>query len=182
MSTVTTLLGLTKPAGPEQFNLATYNNNLDLVDGGMPFKKGQKPFAHMGRTAGFQGGFTTSVQTAVQFSAAQKLHGGFTFDAANNALVVPTTGSYRVTVSGMYTGTAGNLNIAVAWKNNPSTTNVGGVASGPKPDGNDVRNTATAIVDLVAGDKIGLVQQTAAQAWGTTGYDGSYVEVEWVDV
>ena len=33
MSTVTTRLGLTKPAGIEQFNLATYNNNLDLVDG-----------------------------------------------------------------------------------------------------------------------------------------------------
>lgn len=32
MSTVTTLLGLTKPAGIEQFSLATYNNNLDLVD------------------------------------------------------------------------------------------------------------------------------------------------------
>lgn len=32
MSTVTTRLGLTKPAGIEQFNLATYNNNLDLVD------------------------------------------------------------------------------------------------------------------------------------------------------
>ncbi len=32
MSTVTTKLGLTKPVGIEQFNLATYNNNLDLVD------------------------------------------------------------------------------------------------------------------------------------------------------
>lgn len=32
MSTVTTYLGLTKPAGIEQFNLATYNNNLDLAD------------------------------------------------------------------------------------------------------------------------------------------------------
>lgn len=32
MSTVTPKLGLTKPAGIEQFNLATYNNNLDVVD------------------------------------------------------------------------------------------------------------------------------------------------------
>jgi hypothetical protein len=32
VSTVTTKLGLVKPAGPEQFNLATYNNNLDIVD------------------------------------------------------------------------------------------------------------------------------------------------------
>lgn len=32
MSTVTTLLNLVKPASPEQFNLATYNNNLDLID------------------------------------------------------------------------------------------------------------------------------------------------------
>lgn len=32
MSTVTTRLGLTKPAGVEQFNLATYNNNLDVID------------------------------------------------------------------------------------------------------------------------------------------------------
>lgn len=32
MSTVTTYLGLTKPASIEQFNLATYNTNLDLVD------------------------------------------------------------------------------------------------------------------------------------------------------
>lgn len=32
MSTVTTYLNLVKPASPEQFSLATYNNNLDLVD------------------------------------------------------------------------------------------------------------------------------------------------------
>lgn len=32
MSTVTTVFGLTKPAGIEQFSLATYNNNLDLID------------------------------------------------------------------------------------------------------------------------------------------------------
>ncbi len=32
MSTVTPRLGLTKPAGIEQFNLATYNTNLDLID------------------------------------------------------------------------------------------------------------------------------------------------------
>lgn len=32
MSTVTTRLGLTKPAGIEQFSLSTYNNNLDLID------------------------------------------------------------------------------------------------------------------------------------------------------
>lgn len=32
MSTVTTYLNLVKPASPEQFSLATYNNNNDLID------------------------------------------------------------------------------------------------------------------------------------------------------
>lgn len=32
MSTVTPLLNLVKPATPEQFSLATYNTNLDLID------------------------------------------------------------------------------------------------------------------------------------------------------
>lgn len=32
MSTVTPLLNLVKPANVEQFSLATYNNNLDLLD------------------------------------------------------------------------------------------------------------------------------------------------------
>lgn len=32
MSTVTPLLNLVKPASPEQFSLATYTNNLDIVD------------------------------------------------------------------------------------------------------------------------------------------------------
>lgn len=35
MSLVTPKLGLTKPAGIEQFNLATYNTNLDLIDAGV---------------------------------------------------------------------------------------------------------------------------------------------------
>lgn len=35
MSTVTPFLGLTKPAGIEQFSLATYNNNLDAIDAGV---------------------------------------------------------------------------------------------------------------------------------------------------
>lgn len=34
MSTVTTLLNLVKPTTAEQFSLATYNNNLDLIDAG----------------------------------------------------------------------------------------------------------------------------------------------------
>lgn len=137
-----------------------------------------KPIGHLGRTGAFQNGFSASSQSAVQFSAAQVLHGGFTFDAATNSLVVPVPGLYRITVQGMFTGNAGNVNIAVATKNG-SGNNVGAPGSGPKPDGNDVRYTGTAVVQLAAGDKIGMVQQSAASAWGTTGYDGSFVEVEY---
>lgn len=133
---------------------------------------------HAGRTAGFQNGFNSSTQLAVQLNSAQVLRGGMTFDAASYALVMPATGLYRVTAQGMFTGASGNLNIVVAWKNNSSTTNVGGPASGPKPDGNDVRYSASAIVALNVGDKIGIVQQSAASSWGTTGYDGAYVEAE----
>lgn len=161
----------------------------NLANKGLEFKNGEgvwRPagpaliMGHAGRTASFQNGFNTSTQTAVQLNAAQILRGGMTFDAANYCLVVPVSGLYRVTAQGMFTGASGNLNIVVAWKNNSSTTNIGAPASGPKPDGNDVRYFAQAVVPLLAGDKVGIVQQSAASAWGTTGYDGSFVEVEYV--
>lgn len=39
MSTTTANLGLTKPAGTEQYNLETQNTNMELIDGGVMLRR-----------------------------------------------------------------------------------------------------------------------------------------------
>lgn len=81
MSTVTPKLGLTKPAGTEQFNLATYNNNLDIVDTdstnqATDIKKAPKI---LGVTSGVTWGTSPTTSSDIRYVSGT---GAFTTDAS----------------------------------------------------------------------------------------------------
>lgn len=180
MSTVTPFLNLVKPAPLEAFSRATYNNNLDLIDAGTKaaVERTGVAFGHMGRTANFQGVGGAGVTTIIM-DAAQELLGGFTFDNAADALVIPKTGRYCVRLKGFFTGAATGLN-QVGIKVNGVTTN--GIQQGcslhvSKMDGNDVYSHSSQSIRFNLGDKIAVWVNTGVSTWGTNGYDGSYLEL-----
>lgn len=140
------------------------------------------PAGHMGKTGGFQAGSGNLTGVTQVMAQAQLLKGGVTYDNTNNALVIPKDGTYRITVQGMTSGATSATNITKAQvrRGTANPVDIGAPATGPKPDNQDVRYSATSMVPLLAGDKISLLQASNASSWGTTGYDGSYVEVDWV--
>lgn len=184
MSTVTTLLGLTKPAGIEQFSLSTYNNNLDLIDthAANAILK-NRPFGHMGRTAGFAALQGIGTMTNVIMDAAQQLAGGMTFSDADDALIIPVSGWYRVYIKGFFTGGSSGINQAGIKINGAATGGPGQAAqfSVNKMDGNDVYHHSSGRVQFNAGDKIALWEMsvTTVSYWGTNGYDGAWLELEY---
>lgn len=138
------------------------------------------PFGHMGRTAGFQT-LTPSAQT-VGMAAAQVLLNGMTFDATHNALKVPVTGYYRITQR-CYAigGTAWCLN---SYPNINGTANSGAGISLWKADSQDYYSGASIIRLLNANDYVNITAYassgTPGSTWGTTGNDGVWLELEWV--
>lgn len=138
----------------------------------------EKPFGHMGRTAGFMG--VQSSDTVVQMDTAQVLKGGMTFDNSNDALVVPVAGYYRVNAQFYATGGQGSSAICHVWKvGSGSPTGVS--TRFWKADSGDYVGHATGIVLLSAGDKLRITMTfPPSSTWGTNGYDGSYLEVEYL--
>lgn len=165
MNALPTILNLKALVKNMNYRAFVHNGTAWQVMGGV--------FGHMGRTAGFQ---TINPATKVIMDAAQILAGGVTFDNANDALVVPSAGNYRVTVQGMFSGATTNLNLMKAQVNGSDVV----LSTGPKPDGNDQRYFASGIVTLAANDKVTLIGLSTASTWGTSGYDGVYLEVELV--
>jgi hypothetical protein len=134
------------------------------------------PFAHMGRADGFQ---TITTFAKVQMSAAQKLQGGFTFDNANDLLVVPVTGQYRISMA-LYTSGSGT-GIQMGYVYNGGAQVVG--VRYWKGDAGDYCHGITMTKTLTASDGISLQAQltgTAMTTWGTDGYNGSFVELEYM--
>lgn len=113
MSSVTTKLGLTKPVSVEQFNLATYNNNLDLVDNfAISADKQGKGYAAYAEMAADSGALTTiAVATFIP---------SFTFKANRR---------YRVGASGggFFSDTASTFAAAI---NSCATADASGVTTG----------------------------------------------------
>jgi hypothetical protein len=182
---------LLKPDPNEFYDVTVLNNNFDKIDaaigapsggGGGGFAPGTKPFGHMGRTQGFQAVSNTN-NSIIGFTAAQILHGGVTFDAANNALIVPISGYYRVNIKGYASGgTAPYMMTFLAYRNGASLSEHFTVS---KPDGNDMCSSASGIVSLNAGDKIteycASNPAAGSNTWGTNGFNGTFIEIEWVD-
>lgn len=181
MSTVTTRLNLVKPATPEQFSLATLNNNMDLIDAKVPFINGQKPFGHMGRSSGFQA-FPASALTAIGMDVSSFTRGGVTFDAINDFLIVPTTGWYRVSAQCYFSGGPGTYVIGIIAQSGSVSRQVGRFSAAPVTI--DTTGHISTIVSAAAGDKFqlqGQVPSGGQSAWGGNGNDGCWVQIEWVD-
>jgi hypothetical protein len=145
---------------------------------------GTTPYGHMGRTGGFQ---ATGANVTVIMDAAQELRGGMTFDNANDALVVPVTGRYRAHLKGYLSGSTSSVNTVRIYVNGVigDGTLRGGVyekliSSTVKTDSADIYHHSMGVVPFNAGDKVSLGIYSAVSVWGTNGYNGAYLELEYV--
>lgn len=173
--------GIEKPEGPEQHSLALVNRNYDRTNKiAQDFEAVAQPFGHMGKTDGFQ---DINPAAVVTMAAAQILRGGITFDNATDSLVIPKDGLYRVAVKGYYSGgTVPSRAEMLARKVTGTVSLYGSRVSVSKPDSSDYYDYSEGVHELNAGDKIQIYasgSSTAGSAWGTDGYNGVYLEVEW---
>lgn len=142
---------------------------------------GNAPFGHLGRTSGSQSTNTTAV--TVQMDAAQELRGGMTFDNATDSLVIPLTGLYRVTVKLYTTGSAtGKHTCSISKVGSGGATIPGCAVQVNKSDTTDWFGDTTVTTPLTAGDKLYMAaaSTSASNTWGTNGYDGTFLEVQYV--
>lgn len=141
------------------------------------------PYGHMGRTGGNLS--LTTTNTTVTVSAAQDLRGGMTFEDATDSLVIPRSGLYNIRQKLYVTGAV------TAMKHTMSVSKVGagGAAiSGTgiqtyKVDSSDWYTEAGVTVNLAAGDKIYMqaaVASGTSALWGTDGYNGTWIEAEYI--
>lgn len=158
------------------WNLATKTIDIKGTSG---WRGGERPFGHMGRNNSFQslGGVTTTVI----MSAAQELRGGFTFDNANDALVIPFAGLYDVHIKAFFTGATTGLNQSGIYVNGslPSGQYQGLTGQSNKMDSSDITYHTMSTVSFSAGDKVALWHQSSVSTWGTNGYDGAYLQIKY---
>lgn len=178
MAGATTNFNFVKPASGENYDLDVTNNNLDDIDEAIFGRlSATAPFGHMGKTNGFQAIAGTDI--AVVMSAAQKLVGGMTFEAASSGrLVIPIAGRYLVSCLTYATNGSAYKFAGGAYYNSvkiPGTESVDW-----KQDGTDWKSFAMCEINCIVGDKIGMGMSTPQSTWGTTGYDGSFIEVRYV--
>jgi hypothetical protein len=168
------------PDGPYAFEQLAEAVDADVeeVDA-----KHVRPFGHLGMTSGF---FVPGAGGQPPMDAAQILRGGMAFDAATDSLVVPKDGLYRITAPIYSSGFGWGTQIAVIICDPAAagaSFQTGLNTRFFKEQGNDTPDTGGLIsgtLDLNAGDKIyiqcfftGLVS-----TWGTSGFDGTFLEVE----
>lgn len=141
-----------------------------------------KPLAHAGSTDSFQG---NNAGAYTVFSTAQVLRGGITFDNANDALVVPRGGLYRVSAKAYFTGGTAYQGQVFVVKNSavnppPNANTILGSFTW-KPDASDYQTFVSDLVVLAANDVIRHWTKGSSSTWGTDGYNGSYLELEFMD-
>lgn len=148
---------------------------VDAAIAGLP----DIPTGHAGRTAGFEA--ISAVNGAYVTLASQDLTGGMTF--ASNGLVVPRTGRYRITSKIYLTGGAGYTGSFGAVINStalPAPTPSAGLGLVHKPDALDYTYWSEVTRSLTVGDTVRLWASSVGSTWGTDGYNGSYLELEYV--
>lgn len=123
-------------------------------------------FAHAGKVAGFQNMAGGQVATL----GLQEAEGGFTL--VDNALVVPQSGRYELNARMYYSGAGGGSVIGVIQKNGAALSEMRDF----KDSGQDATANTTLTVRLVQGDTLRLYTTYAGATWGTTGYDGTFLE------
>lgn len=168
--------------------LYVFNNetkNVEIKDGsGWRPMISTAPMGHMGLTSGFQN-IVGGAGGKLTFDAAQILRGGITFNNATDSLVVPYTGLYRFNVRVLATG-GGTPWVAQAWLTQNSAQ-TGIYTYFTKADGRDYTDAASGIMSLSAGDAMGVWMSYSGGAgtpssYGTTGYNGTYLELEMIGV
>lgn len=139
-------------------------------------------FGHMGMTGGFQN-VSSPDWTTLKIDAAQELVGGVAFDAAAKALVAPTAGRYQIVARFYATGTGGgNAASGQVLLNRSGANSVldGSYTNFWKGSNLDFTNISTMTRLLQAGDKISMQMIYASSTWGTTGYNGSWLELLYI--
>lgn len=132
------------------------------------------PFGHVGITSGF----VTITNGLFPTMASQVLRDGMIF--SSNGLVVPKTGLYEIVTKSYFTGGSA---YSASWGPTlnstaiPPTNIVGGSGLLWKADSADYSGWAVVRTQLNAGDTIRLYMKGTASTWGTNGYDGSFLEV-----
>lgn len=178
MAGATDNFGFVKPAAGENYDVDILNNNADAIDTAIFGRlSATAPFGHMGKTNGFQALAGTDI--AVVMTGAQKLVGGMTFEAASaGRLVIPIAGRYLVSQTSFATNGSAYKFAGAAYYNSvkiPGTEMVDW-----KQDGTDWKCFGQCEINCLVGDKIGMGMTSPQSTWGTTGYDGSFIEVRYV--
>lgn len=135
-------------------------------------------FAHRGRTAGFQLMSTPSTPTEVICPASQVRRGGM-IDSGNGSVVVPIGGHYRITGRVYFSGHGANGNAVIALRVNGL-----GVLDSPTYMAASIDQVSAFAVStpIQAGQLVTLLgyASQSTNMYGTTGYNGSFIEVEYV--
>ena len=153
------------------------SQNALIVKGSSGWRGGIKPFGHAGKTNGFTAG--GAVLNPVVLTS-QILRGGMTFEGSPNySLVVPLTGYYRVTARGYFSGGQAAHGVsALAYINGTAST---AAAARWTKTQVDEYQMASCVMSLNAGDKVRLVTDSASSTWGSDGFNGAWIEVEFMD-
>lgn len=129
-------------------------------------------FGHAGRTAGYQAGSGVVVMTA-----GQDLQGDMRF--SGGGLVVPIAGRYQVSIRPYVSGGTAGRYTAAPRVNGAVPAQSGPVVQATKADTtNDYSAIATQLMTLAALDVLTFAVTIPAgdSVWGTTGYDGAWIE------
>lgn len=161
------------PDGP--FSFQAQAERVDALVDGIKYA----PFGHMGKTNASQ---SLVSPVKVVFTQAQILRGGMTFDATDSGrLVLPLAGLYRLTLRGFATGAAANRNRYYVIKNGVVATPVAGCdLTFDKATGDDFGQSCSGSDYFAAGDKLGVYGVSPVSTWGTTGFNGIFLEAEYM--
>jgi hypothetical protein len=131
--------------------------------------------AHRGKTNGFQA-ISASTNTDPILATMDINVGGFT-DYVNSGITVPVGGFYRVHANIYFTGGVSDYVATLVFR---SGTHMFG-STVPKPNLSDVQVGATDVIPMQSGQNVGsvAVASGAVSVYGTTGYNGSRILVEY---
>ena len=137
------------------------------------------PFGHMGKTNGFQ---SLATPAKVVFTQAQILRGGMEFSDVDDALVLPVAGLYRLTCRALVSGGTAARNRFYLIKNGVVADPVAGadMTFDKESGAADYAQSCSGTAIFAAGDKIGMYASSPVSTWGTSGWNGAFVEAEWV--
>ena len=170
--------GIEKPTGSEKHSRAQILRNLDRTNKIEVDRRAgaNLPFGHAGCIAGFQTIAGSNVAVTI---AQQVLRGGMEFETTSGGrFIIPRDGLYAVRIKAYATESSGYDFMFDAYKN--SVPLRGNEIFDYKNTTSDYKQHSICTYPFVTGDKIGLGATTPNKTWGTTGYDGAFLEIQFV--